>query len=175
MISFHPTHTVRFSFSLYSFTATGSKHRNGGVATINDDHLNTHFLQSGTVRGTDIAVGDNHIDLVHTTNLRKTTASKLRRVGKDYVLLCHTHHHLIEMGLAEIGRSDAILQVDAIDTNKEFAKSTASKRLLAIGAYYRETAMTQSATSWMTSISELAAKASETLMDDVTAVNLGLC
>lgn len=79
------------------------------------------------------------------------------------------------MGLAKIGRSDAILQVDAIDTNKEFAKSTASKRLLAIGAYYRETAMTQSATSWMTSISELAAKASETLIDDVTAVNLGLC
>lgn len=79
------------------------------------------------------------------------------------------------MGLTKIGRSDAILQVDAIGTNKEFAKSAASKRLLAIGAYYRETAMTQSATSWMTSISELAAKASETLMDDVTAVNLGLC
>ena len=79
------------------------------------------------------------------------------------------------MGLAKIGRSDAILQVDAIDTNKEFAKSTASKRLLAIGAYYRETAMTQSATQLDDLYLRTGCQASETLIDDVTAVNLGLC
>lgn len=79
------------------------------------------------------------------------------------------------MGLAEIGRSDAILQVDAIDTNKEFAKSAASKRLLAIGAYYRETTMTQSATQLDDLNLRIGCQGSETLMDDVTAVNLGLC
>lgn len=79
------------------------------------------------------------------------------------------------MGLTKIGRSDAILQVDAIDTNKEFAKSTASKRLLAIGAYYRETAMTQSATQLDDLYLRIGCQGSETLIDDVTAVNLGLC
>lgn len=103
------------------------------------------FSSSHRLAEADFIVGDQHVDIVYIAYLGKATPAELTAVSQHDGLLCRLHHLAVERRFSKVRCCDAIVEVDAVDTEEEFAQRQVLQQALTILADYRQTVRTHHA------------------------------
>ena len=84
--------------------------------------FDAHFFDAQLVHRLNVRVGDDNIHVFHVADFGKSASAKLRCVGQNDGLLCSLHHLLVKVSLAHVGRGEAEIEIDAVDTHKQFTE-----------------------------------------------------
>ena len=88
--------------------------------------------------GRDARVGNYLVDLLDVADAAESTSAKFRTVAQYYGLLRRAYHGSVEVGLQQISGRKAILEVDTIHSDEEFATRKVLQHALGVASHSRE-------------------------------------